>query len=86
MKRLKKLLSVVLSVCMIAGMAFAMPTTASATGAEETDGSRNSDSQYRIVHLDAGRKYFSVDSIKKIIDTMAAADTIIWNWQSEMTA
>lgn len=73
MKRLKKLLSVVLSVCMIAGMAFAMPTTASATGSEETDGSRNSDSQYRIVHLDAGRKYFSVDSIKKIIDTMAAA-------------
>ena len=73
MKRLKKLLSVVLSVCMIAGMAFAMPTTASATGAEGTDGSRSSDSQYRIVHLDAGRKYFSVDSIKQIIDTMAAA-------------
>lgn len=73
MKRLKKLLSVVLSVCMIAGMAFAMPTTASATGSEENDGSRSSDSQYRIVHLDAGRKYFSVDSIKQIIDTMAAA-------------
>ena len=73
MKRLKKLLSVVLSVCMIAGMAFAMPTTASATGPEGTDGGRSSDSQYRIVHLDAGRKYFSVDSIKQIIDTMAAA-------------
>lgn len=74
MKRLKKLLSVVLSFCMIAGMAFAMPTTASAAGAEaENGGSKSSDSQYRIVHLDAGRKYFSVDSIKQIIDTMAAA-------------
>ena len=74
MKRLKKLLSVVLSFCMIAGMAFAMPTTASAAGAvAENGGSKSSDSQYRIVHLDAGRKYFSVDSIKQIIDTMAAA-------------
>ena len=28
--------------------------------------------QYRIVHLDCGRKYFSVDYIKGVIDTMAA--------------
>lgn len=27
--------------------------------------------QYRIVHLDCGRKYFSVEYIKKVIDTMA---------------
>ena len=31
------------------------------------------DDFYKVVHLDAGRKYFSVDSIKAIIDTMAAA-------------
>ncbi len=29
------------------------------------------DGFYRIVHLDCGRKYFSVDSIKTLIDTMA---------------
>lgn len=31
------------------------------------------DGFYKIVHLDAGRKYFSVDSIKAIIDNMADA-------------
>lgn len=72
MKRLKKLLSVLLSVCMVVGMAFVTPTTASAAGADG-NGSKGSDSLYRIVHLDNGRKYFSVDSTKKIIDTMAAA-------------
>lgn len=72
MKRLKKLLSVLMVVCMVAGMAFAMPATSSAEGTE-SDVSEDSDSLYRIVHLDNGRKYFSVDSIKKIIDTMADA-------------
>ena len=28
----------------------------------------------RIFHLDAGRKFFSVASIKRILDTMAAAE------------
>ena len=28
------------------------------------------DSKYRIVHLDCGRKYFSVENIEKLIDTM----------------
>ena len=31
----------------------------------------NTDSFYRIVHLDCGRKYFSVANIEKLIDTMA---------------
>ena len=31
------------------------------------------DDFYKVVHLDAGRKYFSVESIKAIIDTMADA-------------
>ena len=86
MKRLKKLLSVVLSVCMIRGMAFAMPTTASATGAEETDGSRNSDSQYRIVHLDAAGNISRLTVSKRSSIPWLQPDTIIWNWQSEMTA
>lgn len=34
----------------------------------------NTDSFYKIFHLDAGRKYFSVDQIKDIIDIMAAND------------
>lgn len=29
---------------------------------------------YRIFHLDCGRKYFTVDQIKEIIDTLAAND------------
>lgn len=32
----------------------------------------NTDTFYRIFHLDAGRKYFSVDQIKDIIDMLAA--------------
>lgn len=70
MKRLKKLLSVLMAVCMVAGTAFAMPATSQAAGTD-TDGSGSSDGLYRIVHLDNGRKYFSVDSTKKVIDTMA---------------
>ena len=31
------------------------------------------DDFYKVVHLDAGRKYFSVENIKAIIDTMADA-------------
>lgn len=39
-------------------------------GSDEVDTYATSDN-YRIVHLDCGRKYFSVDNIKKLIDTMA---------------
>lgn len=38
-------------------------------GSDEVDTYATSDN-YRIVHLDCGRKYFSVDNIKKLIDTM----------------
>lgn len=34
----------------------------------------NTDSLYKIYHLDCGRKYFSVDQIKQIIDIMVAND------------
>ena len=52
-----------LCVVMLLGM---IPAGAFAAG-----GSTNA--FYKIVHLDAGRKYFSVENIKKIIDTMDAA-------------
>ena len=69
MKRLKKVLSLVLSVCMILGMTM----TVSAEGPEQQAAGAGDDYR-RIVHLDAGRKYFSVDQIKGIIDTMAESD------------
>ena len=72
MKRLKKLLSVFLAFCMVVGMAFAVPNISSAAGWSK-DSSKSSESLYKIVHLDAGRKYFSVESIKNIIDTMKDA-------------
>ena len=69
MKRLKKVLSLVLSVCMILGMTM----TVSAEGSEQQAAGAGDDYR-RIVHLDAGRKYFSVDQIKGIIDTMAESN------------
>ena len=69
MKRLKKVLSLVLSVCMILGMTM----TVSAEGPGQ-QASGAGDDYRRIVHLDAGRKYFSVDQIKDIIDTMAESN------------
>lgn len=69
MKRLKKVLSLVLSVCMILGMTM----TVSAEGPEQQATGAGNDYR-RIVHLDAGRKYFSVDQIKGIIDTMAESN------------
>lgn len=69
MKRLKKVLSLVLSVCMILGMTM----TVSAEGPEQQAAGAGNDYR-RIVHLDVGRKYFSVDQIKGIIDTMAESN------------
>lgn len=69
MKRLKKVLSLVLSVCMILGMTM----TVSAEGPEQQAAGAGGDYR-RIVHLDTGRKYFSVDQIKGIIDTMAESN------------
>lgn len=69
MKRLKKVLSLVLSVCMILGMTMTVSAEGLGQQASGTD-----DDYRRIVHLDAGRKYFSVDQIKGIIDTMAESN------------
>ena len=69
MKRLKKVLSLVLSVCMILGMTM----TVSAEGPEQQAAGARDDYR-RIVHLDVGRKYFSGDQTKGIIDTMAESN------------
>lgn len=66
MKRLRKALSLVLALCMILSMAVTV-------NAEEpqTQNAGAGDDYRRIVHLDAGRKSFSVEQIQGIIDTMA---------------
>lgn len=64
MKKIKRALSLVLVFCMLCTMTvtgFAADTTSEG----QTD-------FMKVVHLDAGRKYFSVDSIKEIIDNASA--------------
>lgn len=66
MKKIKRVLSLVLVFClmcttMVTG--FAADTTSTTTGQADF---------MKVVHLDAGRKYFSVDNIKKIIDNASA--------------
>ena len=63
MKHLKKVLSLVLALCMMLTL-MATSTVTTVNAADNTF--------YRIFHLDAGRKYFSVDQIEAIIDTLAA--------------
>ncbi|MGN1183132.1 MAG: family 20 glycosylhydrolase, partial [Faecalibacillus sp.] len=59
---LKKLTAFILSLAMVVTL---LPSTMTNVNAETND------SFLKIFHLDAGRKYFSVDQIEKIIDTMA---------------
>ncbi|MBM6870276.1 family 20 glycosylhydrolase [Pseudoflavonifractor phocaeensis] len=59
-----RVLSLLLCLTMLLGM-----VPASMAAAEDTDSS--GDTQARIVHLDMGRKYFTPDWIKSLIDKMA---------------
>ena len=72
----KKLLSLILAMIMVLSL---MPMTvlaqegdAEPTGTVDTYATTENALKNRIVHLDCGRRYFSVDYIKGIIDTMAA--------------
>lgn len=65
MKGIKKGLAILLVLCTLLSMVV-MTGAASPTAG-------NGDDFYKIVHLDAGRKYFSPENIKKIIDNAAAA-------------
>lgn len=60
MKKIKRALSLVLVFCMLCTM------TVTGFAADTTSGGQTN--FMKVVHLDAGRKYFGVDSIKKIID------------------
>ncbi|MCD7755794.1 MAG: family 20 glycosylhydrolase, partial [Firmicutes bacterium] len=77
--KFKQVLSLALALCMVLSLAsvnvFATTTgTAESTAADTTEDTASSTSYaYSIVHLDNGRKYYSVDSIKTIIDNAAAA-------------
>ena len=65
MKRfhITRLLAMLLTLCMLLPL-----------GIIADSGTSASDNyQYNIVHLDCGRKYFSVENIKKLIDTMSGA-------------
>ena len=62
-KMYKKVLALLLSLVMVVTL---LPTTI-------TNVNASSELKYRIVHVDAGRKYFSPENIKKIIDNSAAA-------------
>ncbi len=65
---LHKVLSLVLALVMVLGM---VPTSVFAVGEDEQVAAASSDDFLRIVHLDCGRKYFSVDDLKKVIDYAA---------------
>lgn len=64
MKKIKRALSLVLVFCMLCTM------TVTGFAADTTSGGQTD--FMKVVHLDAGRKYFRVDSIKKIIDNASA--------------
>lgn len=61
-KKTRRWLSLLLTVVMVLSLLPAATLPVSAA---------NADTPYRIVHLDSGRKYFSVENIEKLIDTMA---------------
>lgn len=68
----KKVLSMILVLVMLLSLlsmaAFTLPTAAS------SDGAASNDDFMRIFHLDCGRKYFSVDQIKDLIDAASASN------------
>ena len=68
----KKVLSLILAVVMVVSL---LPISAFASGdskASTTD-TTSDGYEYNIMFLDCGRKYYSVDSIKQIIDNASAA-------------
>ncbi len=67
----KKVLSLILAVVMAVSL---LPISAFASGDSTSTTDTTSDGyEYNIMFLDCGRKYYSVDSIKQIIDNASAA-------------
>ena len=69
----KRLLSLILAVILMIGL---LPISAFATSASaQADKAATQDSEFlRIFHLDCGRKYFTVDQIKQMIDYAAESN------------
>ncbi|MBQ7930813.1 MAG: family 20 glycosylhydrolase, partial [Clostridia bacterium] len=69
MKVFKRSLAVILALCMMLGV---VPFTAFAS--ENTSAYSTGSTEFmRVFHLDCGRKYFTVDQIKELIDAISAA-------------
>ena len=67
----KKVLSLILAVVMAVSL---LPISAFASGdSKASSDTADSSYKYNIMFLDCGRKYYSVDSIKQIIDNASAA-------------
>ena len=62
-----------LSLILVFAMVLSMMPAMTVTGFAAEDAAPQEESFLRIFHLDAGRKYFSPENIRKMIDTMAAA-------------
>ena len=73
MKLVKRLMCLLLVLCMFVGFAPAAVFAEGEGTPEETPALPQQREFYRIVHLDAGRKYFSEEAIIRLLDIMADA-------------
>ena len=67
----KRVLSLILAVVMAVSL---LPISAFASGDSKASTTASTDEFVRIFHLDCGRKYFSVDQIKDLIDAASASN------------
>lgn len=67
----KKVLSLILAVVMVVSL---LPISAFASGDSKARTTASTDEFVRIFHLDCGRKYFSVDQIRDLIDAASASN------------
>ena len=67
----KKVLSLILAVVMAVSL---LPISAFASGDSKASTTASTDEFVRIFHLDCGRKYFSVNQIKDLIDAASASN------------
>ena len=74
MKGIKKGLAILLVLCTLLSMVVMTGAGTADTAQDAPTAQSTNDNFYKIVHLDCGRKYFSADSIKKLIDMMAKND------------
>ena len=86
MRKLKKILSVFLAVCMMAGMTTSASASSPASDGAEVqtdDGTSGSstDDFYKIVHLDAGRSISALKILRASLILLLLQGLIIWSLQ-----